>query len=276
MLTCIHKKPMKLIILVTFILLTSILKSNSQTLDTVMKTSNYSLHFNIIKGNGVPILFESGGGDDGQVWNNLLTLIHQEIVATLITYDRVGFGKSPLDTVGLNITTEVESLEEGLKKLGYGSNYFLVSHSLGGSYAMVFASRNKGKVTGGVFIDVNTPCFMTEENTKKIIAAYDPELSTLKKEKPGVYYLLKYYQLNNRKMLEAARTLNIPLTVIGSDIPPYKGTDSLKWKNCLREFALKRPNRKYIMAKHTGHYVFFDDPKLVTKEIISLYRSSSL
>jgi hypothetical protein len=37
----------------------------SQTIDTLIDVGGYRLHFNIITGKGVPILFESGGGDDG-------------------------------------------------------------------------------------------------------------------------------------------------------------------------------------------------------------------
>ena len=34
----------------------------SQVLDTLIDVGGHRLHFNIIKGKGVPILFESGGG----------------------------------------------------------------------------------------------------------------------------------------------------------------------------------------------------------------------
>lgn len=44
----------------------------TQVIDTLIDVGGYRLHFNIIKGKGVPILFESGGGDDGTVWNDLL------------------------------------------------------------------------------------------------------------------------------------------------------------------------------------------------------------
>lgn len=56
----------------------------------------YKLHFNVRQGIGIPIIFESGAGDDGSIWNNLLKPFHDSIGASLITYDREGFGKANL------------------------------------------------------------------------------------------------------------------------------------------------------------------------------------
>lgn len=116
-------------------------KGQSKNIDTLINVGKYKLHFNVFKGKGVPILFESGAGNDGSVWNNLLKPLHDSIGAPLITYDREGFGKSELDTAGLNIINEIKGLEMALKKLGFTNKYFLVAHSLGGNYAMVFTSE---------------------------------------------------------------------------------------------------------------------------------------
>jgi pimeloyl-ACP methyl ester carboxylesterase len=244
--------------------------AHAQKIDTLIDVGGYKLHFHIIKGKGIPILFESGGGDDGGVWDSLLNDLHKKLDATLITYDRAGFGKSGIDTSGLNILSEVQKLETGLKKLAFDKEYFLVAHSLGGCYSMVFATRNK--VKGAVFIDTNTPCFMTVEKTKEIQQSYNSQLATFKKERPGVYFLLSNYQITNQKMREAAPKVRMPITVIGSDHPPYKGADSLMWKNCLRSFAMEQSNRKYILAANTSHYVFLQNPDLVVKEIFTLYQ----
>jgi pimeloyl-ACP methyl ester carboxylesterase len=243
----------------------------AQETDTLVDVGGYLLHFHIKKGKGVPIVFESGGGDDGAVWQPLLDELHKSLNATLITYDRAGFGKSGIDTSGLNIISEVQKLETGLKKLGFDQSYFLVAHSLGGSYSMIFAARNQRKVKGAVFIDINTPCFMTVQKTREIIGSYSSQLETFKKERPGVYFLLSNYEITNNKMREAAAKINVPITVIGSDHPPYEGADSALWKNCLKSFATEKPNRKYILATKTGHYVFRERPDVVVKEIISLY-----
>ena len=81
---------------------------HAQNIDTLIAVGGYKLHFNILKGKGVPILFESGNGDDATVWKDLLKFIHDSTGATLITYDRAGLGVSGIDTLKINISNEVK------------------------------------------------------------------------------------------------------------------------------------------------------------------------
>ena len=77
-------RPLNLYLL---LILTSYL-GHSQIIDTLITVNNNQLHFKIIKGQCTPIIFESGNGDDGSVWEPLLQTIHKVTGATFITYDR--------------------------------------------------------------------------------------------------------------------------------------------------------------------------------------------
>lgn len=244
----------------------------SQTVDTLVDVGKYKLHFNIHQGIGIPIIFESGAGNDGSIWNNLLKPLHDLTGATLITYDREGFGKSGLDTTNLNIVNEIKGLEIALKILGFTDKYFLVAHSLGGNYAMEFTSRNSKKVIAAVFIDIVSPCFMTYEKAREVQALFNDSLAAIKRESLGFYYIVQNYAHSSKVMRAAAKTIKIPLTVICSDTPPWKGIDSVHWKNCLKVFADGLNNRRFVLAKNCGHYVFKDNPPLVMKEIIRQYK----
>ncbi|PIB28028.1 hypothetical protein [Maribacter sp. 4G9] len=57
--------------------------------DTLVDIGGYNLHFIIVKGDGIPILFEAGGGNDASVWNGILDKIHEVTGTTLITYCRL-------------------------------------------------------------------------------------------------------------------------------------------------------------------------------------------
>lgn len=96
----------------------------AQSIDTLVDVSGHKLHFNIVKGKGVPILFESGNGSDASDWKELLKPIHDSTGATLITYDRAGLGLSGIDTTKMDLLNEVKALETALKKLGYSKKYF--------------------------------------------------------------------------------------------------------------------------------------------------------
>jgi len=172
--------------------------TQAQKIDTLLDVGGYKLHFNIVKGNGLPIIFESGGGNDGTVWQELLQPLYDSLDATLITYDRAGFGSSGIDTTNINVMSEIEGLERGLKKLGYTQNLLLVSHSLGGAYAALFASKNKQRISGSVFIDIILPCYMNQEKTQESIdqmAAYG--IDNIKAMSPGFYYIFKNYKHTN-------------------------------------------------------------------------------
>ncbi|HLJ90317.1 MAG TPA: alpha/beta fold hydrolase [Candidatus Angelobacter sp.] len=163
--------------------------------DRFVDVGGHELHFHILKGkaskrNATAILFESGGGDDATTWKNMLQPVSDATGATLITYDRAGFGKSGFDTRKHGILNEVMGLETGLKKLGFKGDLILVAHSLGGFYATLFAARNRQKVKGAVFIDANLACFFTDEHFNKNRSENEGDMKRLEADKKwGAYYI---------------------------------------------------------------------------------------
>src|SRR5262245_3928322 len=88
--------------------------AQAQTLDTLIEVGGYKLHFVILKGKGIPILFEAGGGEDATTWNKIIGPVAERTATTLITYDRAGFGKSTFDTTRHGILNGMIGLETGL------------------------------------------------------------------------------------------------------------------------------------------------------------------
>lgn len=252
--------------------------SQAQDIDTLVDVGGYKLHFNIIKGKGNPILFESGNGDDGSVWKEILNPIHEATGATIITYDRAGLGLSQIDTSKVNLPNEVKGLEIGLKKLGYNKNVFLVCHSFGSYYATLYTLRNSKKVTGTVFIDALTPCYFTKKRVTDLKNSITNEdWAMLKKEAIGLYYVLKNLDIIYDQMKDKNYTPFIPATVIGADFPPQmvQGTEIAEWKNCLKTLG-SQPNHNYVFAEKTKHKVWKDNPELVINEIVKLYKQVNI
>lgn len=243
----------------------------SQTLDTLIDVGTHNLHFRVTPGKGMPIVFESGGGNDGSVWSEVITLLREQTDAPLIAYDRAGFGKSEIDTIHVNISNEVKDLQTGLKKLDIGSEYFFVAHSLGGNYVMKFISVAPHHVKGAVFIDVVSPYFMTEERATYTKNLFIHDLEEIKKESIGFYHLALNYENTSKVMRTVSGFIETPLTVIASGKTPFEEADRTLFLNGLKRFAMDRKNRKYILVEDAEHYVFYDRPKLVVDEILSLY-----
>ena len=123
---------------------------SAQELDTIISVGDYNMHFIIKKGGNSPIIFEAGSGNDATIWKGIVIPIAEKTDATIIRYDRIGFGKSSIKKEALNkkhgILNNVIALEKGLLKLGYAKELNFVAHSLGGFYTKLFASRNSKKV----------------------------------------------------------------------------------------------------------------------------------
>lgn len=269
------------LLLLLFLALLSYCQGQSQTIDTLVDVGNHQLHFTIMKGTGTPILFESGNGDDGSVWNPLMQKIHAATGATLIAYDRAGLGKSGIDTTTISFQGEIKELNKALKKLGYKKDYFLVAHSFGGFYASEFAQRNKGKISGAVFIDVSTPCALNIEYASKVNSSISAEnWALIKQYKTGLYYVLKSFPNTAEYMSENYIPNSIPLTVIAAETrkPTIEigetEQDMLNMTNCLKDFGTL-PNHKYVFASNTEHKVWENSPELVIQEIIELYKKTT-
>jgi|SRR6185437_3917648 len=250
----------------------------AQTIDTLIDVGGYKLHFTIIKGKGIPILFEAGNGDDGSVWKDILKPLHDSTGATLITYDRAGLGLSGIDTPTISFINEIKGLETGLSKLGYFNKLFLVSHSFGGFYSSLFTYRNKDKVKGAVFIEVATPCFFTSEWAKKFVDSIkSQDWKMIKQYKLGLYYVLADFPAIASYMSDKYLTSETPATLIRADniLPIVKDNEKEKWIDCLKSFGMM-PNHRYVVAKNSEHKVWDKNPQIVIYEIIKLYRQVAI
>ena len=227
--------------------------TKSQVIDTLINVGEYNLHFIIIPGNGTPILFEAGGGNDATIWKNITQPISQITGAAIITYDRPGLGKSSIDSAHTGFENDIRGLETALMKLGYQDKIMLVSHSLGGFYNTVYTARNPKKVKAIVFIDANHPSFFSEDQLNKMKASQ-----------------------SYRNMVEMVRQnplpSQIPVIDIVSEQTLFQGTpDADRWKACHAEFVAASPKRRGVVAYETGHYVFLSNRQLVINSIVTQY-----
>ncbi len=109
------------------------------------------LHMHVA-GVGEPaVVFESGAGNEGSVW----TLVQREVAkhTRTVAYDRAGMGWSDPDESSRRVATYSDDLRTLLEHSDVRPPYVLVAHSLGGLFAMDFASRYPDSVAGMVFVD---------------------------------------------------------------------------------------------------------------------------
>lgn len=246
--------------------------AQAKATDATTTSGGKKLHFRIVAGRKDDIiLFESGGGDDASVWSGLFAPIEEATGATLIAYDRPGFGLSEVDPQHHGLTSDVERLESGLEELGYAGHYTLVAHSLGGFYATLFASRHAEQVRAAVMIDINLACFFTDAFLPTLRAS-DAQLQTWKSENAGRFFFAMDFAPMVITMRSVRFPTNIPVLDFVAehrDFPTPQ--DFERWRGCHATFASEAPNRTEYTAYGSGHYVFLSNPELIIAAILQAH-----
>jgi pimeloyl-ACP methyl ester carboxylesterase len=233
------------------------------------------LHFHVLKGQGIPVLFEAGGGDDATVWTNIEKPIRDITGATLITYDRAGFGQSELNANDREIPRHgilngIEELEIALKQLGYDGDIMLVAHSYGALYATVYAARHPDSVKAAVLVDGSSACWFDDDWMKNFVRGRKDQPSLA--EKPGAFYQSENLPKTIEIVRERPFPSSIPVIDLVSEFPPFSSDkDIFRWKNCHRQFVNAQANRQGITAYGTGHYIYKDNPPLVIDSVVKAY-----
>ncbi|MEO1651971.1 MAG: alpha/beta hydrolase [Bacteroidota bacterium] len=263
-----------------FCLLACDSKSKEDEQDYLVDLGGYDIHFRVWPGSGTPILFEAGGLNDAEIWNEFIPRLRQQTGAPLITYDRAGFGQSGInprlpDEEKCLIKHGVADLEKGLKEIGYEQELILVAHSYGGFCAAHFAARNPQKVQGIVLLDASLNCIFTPDLIEKFREMTTPEfVDNMKDQGPGFYYTALSFLQTVQNMKAIKFPSSVPILDIVAENPPNNFNDEedvKKWHACHEAFSQAYPNRRSLLAKNSGHYVFLDAPELVVKALLEFY-----
>ena len=241
------------------------------------------LHFKWIRGNEVVVLFESGGGMDSSEWDALVPAVANRTGATVVTYDRAGFGKSPLPQTPCRMDVEVGWLFAGLNHLGFDRNLILVGHSYGGWIIHLIAGTYPDRVLGLVYVDPFTVEFVDQFG----IAYIDqhPMCGNLPFKHDDPEHLTPYQKALVRMVgdgmgprTELLRQVKLPKELPGrliSSRKPFlpKAQEQEAWWKAHRMFVDKNPQIKLIPAEQSDHGVPFQQPDLIVENIDALYRS---
>lgn len=241
--------------------------THAQTIDTLITIGGgYQLHFTVIKGKNAPILFETGAGNNGDIWKKITRQIAKATGASIITYDRLAYSENATASP-IGFAKEIEALENGLQQLGFADQkIMLVSHSMGGMYNSYYASLHPNEVKSAVFIDISTPCAW---------AYYFKDPDFFKGKEDRIAHDIK-------TMMDTVNNHSMPLHIPVLDIVAEKQLDDNDkidtvnakiWFDCHNEFVALSPQRKLLMAHGSGHYVFLEKKKLVIDAISEQYKA---
>lgn len=244
-------------------------------LDTLVDVGGHRLHFQVWKGSSSVILFEAGGGDDLGVWSKLLAPIYQATGATLVAYERAGFGKSELDGTRMSLTQQVTDLKTGLRKLALPTSYLLVGHSFGGFFSTAFAARYPAQVKGAVLLDASHVSYYTDARIGDFEKEYGPMKAQFKLDSPGKYWMLENARRDRDEMRQLPFPKRIPVVDLLAERPAVRSAEDLaNWRTAHKQFVKASPKRRLVEAIGAGHYIMNDKPALVVDAITQLYQAT--
>ena len=254
---------------------------------TLVDVGSCRLHFSVIPGSEDIVVLEAGGGADSTSWGSFPMQLTQETGATVVAYDRAGFGKSDLPTTPYNLEEEVDWLMTGLWKLGLACDIILAGHSYGGWRIRLTASRYPEAVRGLVFIDPFSTEFVDLLGVDYLdvhpMATKDPPFDTsnpdaLTKNQRGLIRMvrdglgLKVEVMRNTKIPSG-----IPVRIITSGEPWWHTPEEDKaWRHAHEGMRDSIQGAALIVATGCDHMISEKQPEIVIQAVKEVLEASDI
>lgn len=238
------------------------------------------LYFTWIPGHTGTILLEAGGGMDSQVWKTIMPKLAERTGATVIAYDRAGFGRSDLPDSPCRMDVEARWLHDGLAKLELGKALILVGHSYGGWMIRLYAASYPDQVEGMVFVDPFSAEFVDLMGVEYLdnhpmagklpFDASDPARLT-KYQRALVRMVGEGLGPKMKLMRKAVLPRGIPIRLITSMRPFLpKPEEQQAWREAHRRIAAGNPDIILVEAKESGHMVPMTEPDLIIDQVVKV------
>jgi pimeloyl-ACP methyl ester carboxylesterase len=211
-----------------------------------------------VQGAGKPVLvLLSGLGDGMASFSGVAPELAQN--ATVITYDRAGYGGS----ASLGSPTDAVSAERELlavlRQSGVPGPYVLVGHSLGGLYAEYFAARHPDLVAGLVLEESRPADFGRRcEADAQIKVACTPTPEMVRHAPAGEQAEVAGLASTVTQVEAAGRFSRKPVLVISRPAKPEGKPFERLWTQAQADLAACYPGARHLNAPGGGHYVHRD------------------
>jgi pimeloyl-ACP methyl ester carboxylesterase len=245
---------------------------HSPPLDTLVDAGGYRIHVMVYRGTRpITIVMEVGGGASIKGWAGVESEVAARTGATVVVYDRAGFGQSDIGPMDLTPRRQVEQLDKVLMVLRTPPDRIVMGHSYGGVLSVVHAHLFPSKVRGLVLVD--------PMNQRFVQATGDAVYSTVPKiERPAnardsalARMVSTFGRLVNDPTAGDA-DLEIPIVVITAGEPFWGKTPDLDtpWRASHTAIAGARPGRRLIVAEGSKHDIPAKRPDTIVDAAVSL------
>lgn len=248
--------------------------------DTLIAVGDYRLHLRVYPAGPRVVVLESGHGLDANQWNDLAPQLVAATGATVVSYDRAGFGLSDLPSAPAEIRHEVEGLKSALHSLGLDRSVVLVGHSLGGFHIQLYAGLYPGTVKGLVYVDPQSVQFVESRGGAAAVVGgpgpFNDSTPNLTKVQRAVLRVVHGFVAAVDTMRHYPVPRGVPVIVIHAG-KQWMATPEMnqQFRDAHQALVAAATDGKLVVAERSGHMVTKDEPGVVVagvKEILEKTR----
>jgi pimeloyl-ACP methyl ester carboxylesterase len=245
--------------------------------DYLIDVGGCHLYFSVIQGSETLLALEVGGGTDSTFWGSFPMDLAQTTGATVVTYDRAGFGKSDLPDTPYDMIEEIDWFMAGMCHLGLDRNMILLGHSYGGWLIRLTASRYPEAVSGLVLIDPFSAEFVDLMGVERIdqhpfFTFPEFETDELTKNQRGGKRMLAVGVGPKAEITRGISVPMVPVRLITAGQSWWLNSDEdLAWRKAHEQIIAVTPGAKLVVAKKSDHLIPEKQPEIIieaTKEVI--------
>lgn len=236
------------------------------------------LHCAIYGSGGPTVVLVSGFQAPQAYWNPVVPGIAE--IATVVTYDRAGYGKSETGNLPVHGRQSADDLHVLLGKLGVPKPYLLVGHSYGGRIVRLFASAYPGDTAGLILEEASHEDLpeaqleaLTGKDRETLAAMIAPFRATVSDPRTETEYMA----VTVEQLRRSGPLPRVPLVVItsasrGSGLPMVFSPESQARLTDVAMAMQKKlvdlvPGGRQILVEGAGHNVHLDQPEAVITSI---------
>ena len=240
--------------------------------DTMLDVGGYRVHARIYRGTRpLTILMEAGGGATLARWSGIDSVLAQRTNATVVAYERAGFGDSELGPLDLDPIAQVRQISAALDRLDVPARRLVIGHSYGGLMAQVHADMFKDRVAAVVLVDPMNARFV--DATGDFVQTTVPHITSPRNDaERAIVRLVNTFPVMLNAARDAEPKIRAPMVVItsGRSMWNNREREDKAWRTSHEAIAAAVPGRRHVVAENSGHNVATDRPDTITDAVMSL------
>jgi pimeloyl-ACP methyl ester carboxylesterase len=248
--------------------------------DRMVDVGGRKLHCRVYGGGAPTVVLISGLHAPQTYWDSVIPSLSEK--ATVVTYDRPGYGNSETGGLPLHGKQAANDLHLLLEELGVPKPYLIVGHSYGGDIARLFTAAYPGDMGGLVLEDTQHEDILREQREQlkgrdlEILEEMVARMSHTDDPKTEMDYRLSTTeQLRNSDPMP-----QIPYVVITSGkrskaVPPVFSESAreelirlgLRLQGRLVKLI---PGGEHIVAEGAGHNIHVEKPGVLLRPVVEM------